>query len=69
MVFVNDLMAAYGQHDSDYWEATFVSRDGNRVLVTGNPPQATESDTNSLILDLTWPINAFDASGAGTGKR
>lgn len=55
LVQVNDLMAARGETNPDYYSATFVSRDGNRVLVTGNPPQATEADTNSLILDLRWP--------------
>lgn len=54
LVLVNDLIAATGQPNPDYESATFVSSDGTRVLVTGNPPQATLRDTNSLILKLRW---------------
>lgn len=56
MVFVNDLMAAYGQSDPHYYTATDVSRDGNSVFVVGNPSLRTAQDTADLILNLAWPI-------------
>jgi uncharacterized membrane protein len=55
LVLVNDLMAAFGQHDPHYYLATDVSRDGNRVLVVGNPPLHNAQDTADLTLDLMWP--------------
>jgi hypothetical protein len=55
LVLVNDLMAGFGQPDPDYYIATDVSRNGNRVLVVGNPPQHDARDTADLILNLTWP--------------
>lgn len=55
LVFVNDLMAAFGQHDPHYYLATDVSRDGNHVLVVGNPPLHDAQDTPDLTLDLAWP--------------
>ncbi len=54
LVFVNDLMAAYGQPDAHYYLGTDVSRDGNHVLVVGNPPLRDAQDTPDLTLDLTW---------------
>jgi hypothetical protein len=54
LVLVNDLMAAYGQPDPQYYLATDVSRDGNRVLVVGNPPLHDAQDTPDLTLDLAW---------------
>jgi hypothetical protein len=45
LVLVNDLMAAFGQPDPDYYLATDVSRNGNRVLVVGNPPLHDAQDT------------------------
>ena len=50
LVLVDDLMAAFGQPDPHYYIATDVSRDGNRVLVVGNPPlrrRAGHSRSNS----------------------
>jgi hypothetical protein len=38
MVFVNKLMAVFGQPNADYYGATDVSRDGSRILAVGNPP-------------------------------
>ena len=55
LVLVDNLMAAFGQPDPHYYTATDVSRDGNRVLVVGNPPLNDAQDTPDLILDLTWP--------------
>jgi hypothetical protein len=55
LVLVDDLMAAYGQPDPHYYLATDVSRDGNRVLVVGNPPLRDAQDTPDLTLDLAWP--------------
>jgi uncharacterized membrane protein len=55
LVLVNDLMAAHGQPDPHYYLATDVSRDGNRVLVVGNPPLRDAQDTPDLTLDLAWP--------------
>jgi hypothetical protein len=55
LVLVNDLMAAFGQHDPHYYLTTDVSRDGNRVLVVGNPPLHNAQDTPDLTLDLSWP--------------
>ena len=52
---VNDLMAAFDQPDPHYYLATDVSRDGNRVLVVGNPPLHDAQDTPDLTLDLAWP--------------
>ena len=54
LVLVDDLMAAHGQPDPDYYLATDVSRDGNRVLVVGNPPLRDAQDTPDLTLDLAW---------------
>jgi len=55
LVLVDDLMAAYGQPDPHYYLATDVSRNGNRVLVVGNPPLHDAQDTPDLTLDLAWP--------------
>jgi len=55
LVLVDDLMAAYGQLDPHYYLATDVSRNGNRVLVVGNPPLHDAQDTPDLTLDLAWP--------------
>ena len=55
LVLVNNLMVAFGQPDPHYYLATDVSRDGNRVLVVGNPPLKDQQDTADVILDLTWP--------------
>lgn len=55
MVFVNDLMAAFGQPDPQYYISTDVSRDGSRVLVVGNPPLIDAQSTADLTLDLAWP--------------
>ena len=55
LVLIDDLMAAYGQPDPHYYLATDVSRNGNRVLVVGNPPLTDAQDTADLTLDLTWP--------------
>ncbi|HKP03656.1 MAG TPA: hypothetical protein VJU77_09890 [Chthoniobacterales bacterium] len=54
MVIVNDLMP---DRAPDYYSSYRLSRNGNRVLVTGNPPQATDETTKSLILDLIWPTD------------
>ena len=54
LVLVDDLMAAFGQPDPHYYTATDVSRNGNRVLVVGNPPLHDAQDTPDLILDLAW---------------
>jgi hypothetical protein len=43
------------QPDPHYYIATDVSRDGNRVLVMGNPPLRDAQDTPDLTLDLAWP--------------
>jgi len=55
MVFVNKLMAAFGQPDPHYYFATDVSRDGNRILVVGNPSLIDAQDTPDLTLYLAWP--------------
>lgn len=55
MVFVNKLMAVFGQPNPDYYGATDVSRDGNRILAVGNPPLTIAQDTPDLTLYLTWP--------------
>jgi hypothetical protein len=55
LVVVDTLMATYGQPDPHYYLATDVSRDGNRVLVVGNPPLTDAQDTPDLTLDLLWP--------------
>jgi len=55
MVFVNKLMAAFGQPDPHYYIATDVSRDGNRILVVGNPSLIDAQDTPDLTLYLAWP--------------
>jgi hypothetical protein len=55
LVLVNDLMAAHGQPDPHYYISTDVSRDGNHVLVVGNPPLHDAQDTPDLTLDLAWP--------------
>ena len=54
LVIVNDLVP---YRRPDLYRGDRVSRDGNRVLVTGDPPQATEQATKSLILDLRWPTD------------
>jgi uncharacterized membrane protein len=54
LVLVDDLMAAFGQPDPHYYISTDVSRDGNRVLVVGNPPLHDAQDTADLTLDLAW---------------
>lgn len=55
MVFVNKLMATFGQLNPDYYGATDVSRDGSRILAVGNPPQIVAQDTPDLTLYLAWP--------------
>jgi hypothetical protein len=55
LVLINTLMAAFGQPDPHFYTATDVSRDGNRVLVVGNPPLNDPQDTADLTLDLVWP--------------
>jgi hypothetical protein len=55
LVLVDNLMAAFGQPDPHYYTSTDVSRDGNRVLVVGNPPLHDAQDTPDLTLDLAWP--------------
>jgi hypothetical protein len=55
LVLVNELMTAFGQPDPDYYSATDVSRDGNRILVVGNPPVQEPQDTANLTVDLSWP--------------
>jgi hypothetical protein len=55
LVFVNDLMAAFGQPEPHYYTSTDVSRNGNRLLVVGNPPLRNAQDTADLTLDLAWP--------------
>lgn len=55
LVLVNNLMVAFGQADPHYYVTTDVSRDGNRILVVGNPPLKDQQDTADVILDLTWP--------------
>ena len=52
LVLINNLMAVFGQPDPHYYTATDVSRDGNRVLVVGNPPLNDPQDTADLTLDL-----------------
>jgi uncharacterized membrane protein len=54
LVLVDNLMAAFGQPDPHYYTSTDVSRDGNRVLVVGNPPLHDAQDTPDLTLDLAW---------------
>ncbi len=53
MFFIDDLLI--GQPNPDYPSADQVSSDGNRVMVTGNPPRNDDHDTFQLILDLSWP--------------
>jgi Kelch motif/Galactose oxidase, central domain len=53
MFFIDDLII--GQPNPDYVSADQVSSDGNRVMVTGNPPRNDDHDTFQLILDLVWP--------------
>ena len=55
LVLINNLMAAFGQPDPQYYSATDVSRDGNRVLAVGNPPLHDAQDTPDLTIDLAWP--------------
>jgi len=55
LVFVDDLMAAFGEPDPHYFTATDTSRDGNRVLAVGNPPLNDGQDTPDMTLDLAWP--------------
>lgn len=54
LVIVNDLLP---YRRPDFYRGDRISRDGNRVLVTGDPPQATDETTKSLILDLRWPTD------------
>jgi hypothetical protein len=53
MFFIDDLII--GQPNPDYGSTDQVSSDGNRVMVTGNPPRNDDHDTSQLILDLSWP--------------
>jgi len=53
MFFIDDLLI--GQPNPDYGSADQVSSDGNRVMVTGNPPRTDDHDSLQLILDLSWP--------------
>src|SRR6266550_950970 len=53
MFFIDDLLV--GQPNSDYPSTDQVSSDGDRVMVTGNPPRNDDHDTFQLILDLSWP--------------
>lgn len=53
MFFIDDLII--GEPNPDYGSADQVSSDGNRVMVTGNPPRNDDHDTFQLILDLIWP--------------
>ena len=53
MFFIDNLIV--GQPNPDYGSADQVSSDGNRVIVTGNPPRNDDHDTFQLILDLIWP--------------
>jgi hypothetical protein len=53
MFFIDDLII--GQPNPDYGSADQVSSDGNRVMVSGNPPRNDDHDTFQLILDLIWP--------------
>jgi len=53
MFFIDDLLV--GQPNPDYPSADQVSSDGNRIMVTGNPPRHDDHDTSQLILDLSWP--------------
>jgi hypothetical protein len=54
LIIVNDLLP---YRHPDFYGGERISRDGNRVLVTGDPPQATDETTKSLILDLQWPTD------------
>ena len=58
-------MAAFGQPDPHYYISTDVSRDGNRVLVVGNPPLRDMQDTPDLTLDLVWPTPTPKLRDAG----
>jgi hypothetical protein len=58
LVLINDLIAGFGQPDPHYYIATDVSRNGNRVLVVGNPTLRDAQDTPDLILNLMWPTPA-----------
>jgi uncharacterized membrane protein len=53
-VLVNDLMAAYGEVDPDYFFADAISGDASRIVVTGNVSQSIH-DTNSVIVSLAYP--------------
>ncbi|MEV0810647.1 hypothetical protein [Micromonospora sp. NPDC050200] len=57
LLLANDLMAATGQPSRDYHSAGSVSRNGMRVLLTGNPP-ASPHDTLSVLVDLPplWSV-------------
>jgi hypothetical protein len=48
---LNGLLATTGFPDPDFFSALAISRDGRKILATGNP-EGTENDTNSLILTL-----------------
>jgi hypothetical protein len=54
LVIVNDLLP---YRRPDFYRGERVSRDGNRVLITGNSSQVTEQTTNSFIFDLRWPTD------------
>ena len=51
---LNGLLAAPGFVDPDFFSALAISRDGLKILATGNPDR-TDNDTNSLILTLQGP--------------
>ena len=53
-VLVNDLMAAHGETDPDYFFADAISGDASRIVVTGNV-SASIHDTNSVIVSLAYP--------------
>jgi hypothetical protein len=69
LALVNDLMARYGQPDPDYYIATDVSRNGNRVLVVGNPALIDAQSTPDLILDLAWPTPSPTRQAQSTTPR
>lgn len=52
VVLLNDLMAAAGFADPDYYRVDAISGDGTRIMATGNPPGRTIHDTNSAIVQL-----------------
>ena len=40
--------------DPDFFQALAISRNGRKILATGNPP-GTLNDTNSLIITVQAP--------------